>query len=192
MAAVETGALPRGVPLDAGTLLARLEAERFLAAPAADGTVAPPLGEALGAAGEQELSWAAAAAVAEEEGAGPEAVAAAQRLRAGQARSGDLWLLLSCFHFEALAQLPAQDRDEFPVLAALEPSLRRLLDAEGLRQVGELLDGESGAAVQRARVLKRLRRRERGLCPPRLAQSSARCAPSPLSRARFGRQAAGG
>ena len=106
-------------------------------------------GPTRGLGAEHEAAAEAAAGLAE---VGPAAVAAAGRVRDGRRQQGDVWCLLSAYDFEALAWLPAGDRDELLLLAALDRRLRRLLDDAGRAQVDELLEGAAGDAVRRARV----------------------------------------
>ena len=101
---------------------------------------------------EEEAREAEEEEAAVEAEVGPEAAAAARRVRLGAPLSGDVWCLLAAGHRSALAWLPADDRDELLLLAALDGDLRRLLDDAGRAQVDELLRGPTGEAVSRARV----------------------------------------
>ena len=75
-------------------------------------------------------------------------MAAARRLREGRSLPGDLWCVLSAYHYEGLAHLPVADRDELLLLAVLDPRLQRLLDDAGRAQVDELLRGAGGTEIQ--------------------------------------------
>ena len=184
---------PGGVPLDAAARAQRLAAGGRLAM-AADSAARR---EEVDAARSEQLAATAAEAAVEAElevEVGPEAMAAARRVRAGQQLSGDVWCLLSAHHFTALAWLPADDRDELLLLAALDARLLPLLDDAGRAQVAELLHGTTGEAVQRACVLRKRFKTApwREACLPRLGSRAHRDAPLGSIFSALARQAPGG